>query len=85
LVRPPPLAVIVRLYVPAVVPVAALSVSALLPVPGEAMLAGENVPVTPAGRPLTESATAERNPFKADEEKVALPVLPTTTLTEVAL
>ena len=43
--------------------VAAASVSELLPLPGAAMLARENVAVTPVGRPLTDNATAELNPF----------------------
>jgi len=41
----------------------AVSVILLLPVPGEAMLVGENAAVTPFGNPLTETATAELNPF----------------------
>ena len=43
--------------------VAAARVKVLEPLPGEAMLVGAKVPVTPDGRPLTDSATDEENPL----------------------
>ena len=49
---------------------AAARVSVLLPVPGGATLLGANVPVTPAGNPLTESDTAAENPFRTDVDTV---------------
>jgi hypothetical protein len=39
-----------------------LRVNVLLPMPGEAMLAGTKVAVTPLGRPLADSATADWKP-----------------------
>jgi hypothetical protein len=59
------LAIMVKLYVPAAVPEAAASVSLLLPLPGDAMLAGAKLAVTPFGSPLIESVTADLNPFCA--------------------
>ena len=53
----------VRAMVPAVLVEAAASVKVLVPAPGEAMLAGAKVAVTPDGRPLTENATAELKPL----------------------
>jgi hypothetical protein len=41
----------------------ATSDKVLLPAPGEAMLTGENVAVTPAGSPLMDRATAALNAF----------------------
>ena len=63
MVTPPPLAVTVRLKAPADVPEAAFRVSVLLPFPGEAMLAGIKLAVTSGGKPLTDSAIADLNPF----------------------
>lgn len=37
----------------------------LVPLPGEGMLVGENVPVIPAGNPLIVSAIADLNPDAA--------------------
>jgi hypothetical protein len=45
---------------------AAVSVSVALPTVDVVMDAGEKLAVTPAGRPLTESATVPSNPFDAD-------------------
>jgi hypothetical protein len=50
------------LYVPGTVWAAALSVNVLAPDPGAAMLAGAKLDVSPTGKPLVESATAELNP-----------------------
>lgn len=44
---------------------AAERVRVLLPVPGEAMALGAKVAVTPFGNALSESATADLNPFSA--------------------
>jgi len=69
---PPPLAVIVAVaVVPETAVDAAFSVNVLLPVPGDAMLAGANVAVTPFGRPLITSVTAAENPFTPDVETVS--------------
>ncbi len=45
----------------------------------------ENAPVTPAGKPETESATFELNPFDGDVDRVSCAVPPEIALTEVAL
>ena len=47
-----------------------VSVSLLVPLPGAAMLVGENVAVMPFGNPLMENAIAELNPFTALVVKV---------------
>jgi len=52
-------ALTVTLAVPEVAPEAAVNVSVLLPLPGDAMPAGEKLAETPFGNPLTDSATAE--------------------------
>lgn len=57
-VAPPPVAVTVTAAAPAVAPVVAVRVKVLLPLPGDAILVGENAAVTPFGNPLTDSATA---------------------------
>ena len=75
----------VKLEFPAAVPEATVRVSVLLPVPGEAILAGEKLAVTPCGKPVTANATTDLNPLSADEEKVAFPELPETMLTEFTL
>src|SRR5664279_699493 len=54
LVTPPPVAVTVSVKVPAGTVEPATSDKVLLPAPGEAMLTGENVAVTPAGSPLMD-------------------------------
>ena len=60
---PPPVAVTVSVNVPAVAIDAAARVKVLFPAPGEAMVEGAKVAVTPAGSPLIERAMAEFNPF----------------------
>jgi hypothetical protein len=57
-VAPPPVAVTVTVADPTVAAVVAVSVKVLLPLPGDAMLAGENAAVTPLGNPVTDNATA---------------------------
>ena len=70
MVTPPPAAVTVMVEVPAAAVEAATSVKVLLPAPGEAMLVGAKVAVTPAGTPVTDRATAELNPFTRAVVKV---------------
>jgi hypothetical protein len=77
-VRPPPVAVTVRVAVPAIAAVPAAMVNTLEPDPGAAKPPDASVAVTPAGAPLTESVTALLNPpatttFAAD---AALPPCP---------
>jgi len=63
LVMPPPTAEMVRVELPVEADEAAARVKVLEPLPGEAMLVGANVPVTPDGRPLTDNVTAELKPL----------------------
>jgi hypothetical protein len=65
LVTPPPEALTVSENTPATRPAAAVSVSVLPPVPGDAMLLGTNLAVTPLGRPLAESVMTDLNSFTA--------------------
>jgi len=65
--------------------VVSVSVSVLEPLPGAAMLVGEKPAVTPFGRPLTDSATAESNPLTAAEVIVILADVPTATVALDAL
>ena len=62
MVTPPPAAVMVRVEVPAVAVEAAEIVNVLLPLPGEAMVAGEKLAVTPVGSPVIVNETAELKP-----------------------
>ena len=62
-VTPPPDAVTVSAYTPATLLATALKVSMLLPVPGDAMLAGANFAATPVGKPPTDSVIADLNPL----------------------
>jgi hypothetical protein len=48
------------------VPAAAVSVTVLLPLPGDAIDAGENFAVTPFGKPVIESEIADLNPLTDD-------------------
>src|SRR5262249_40939784 len=72
---PPPVAAMERVALPAVAPDATVRVSVLFPLPGAARLAGANFAVTPEGKPLTDKATAELNPFcpATASEMVTLP------------
>jgi len=63
LVSPPPTAVMVSVELPVEAEEAAARVKVLEPLPGEAMVVGAKLPVTPDGSPLIDSATAELNPF----------------------
>ena len=64
-VMPPPAAVMVSVELPVEAADAAARVKVLEPLPGEAMLVGAKVPVTPDGSPLIDNATAELNPLDA--------------------
>ena len=57
------MAVTVIVQVPAAVPAATDSVKVLVPLPGDATLAGANLAVTPFGSVLTEKAMAALNQF----------------------
>lgn len=67
---PPPVAVIVRVEVPAAAFDPAVSVNVLVPAPGEAIVAGAKLAVTPVGSPLIAKATAALNPFTRAVVKV---------------
>ena len=82
---PPPVAVMVSVEVPAAAEEAADRVKVLLPLPGEAMLAGAKVAVRPAGSPLTDNVTAELNPVPAAVVIVSGVEAPGATLALVAL
>lgn len=82
---PPPVAEMVKLEEPVVVEDAAVRVSLLAPLPGEAMLVGAKTAVTPLGKPVTESATAELNPLSTAVERVTEDEPPTATVELEAL
>ena len=63
LVTPPPVAVMVGVELLEDALAAAVRVKVVLPLPGEAMLVGAKVAVTPDGSPLMDNATAELKPF----------------------
>lgn len=75
-VRLPPLPVIVMVYVPVLVVLAAVSVYFDLPEPGAAIDAGLKLPVNPVGRPDAESAIAELNPPETVVVTVTYPLEP---------
>ena len=75
----------VKVVVPAAVPDAAVSVNMLLPLPGEAMLVGAKLAVTPFGRPVTDNATADLNPVIAAMDSDTATEPPDATLALVAL
>ena len=64
-VTPPPVPVTVTVEAPSAVLEVAAKVMVLLPLPGEAMLVGENFAVTLCGNPVMERAMADLNPFCA--------------------
>jgi len=76
---PPPLALTVIVEVPAAAVLATVKVSVELPEPGAAMDVGLNAAVTPAGRPVAESDTAELKPPETVVEIVLVPELPAAT------
>jgi len=85
LVTPPPFAVIVSVKAPVAAVEAAASVKVLLPLPGEAMLAGAKPAVTPAGNPLTDKLIEALNPAVVAVVSLMEPDLPNVTLMLVAL
>ena len=85
MVMPPPTAEMVRVELPVEADEAAARVKVLEPLPGEAMLVGAKVPVTPDGRPLTDNATAELKPFEPAVVIVTGVDEPTATLGLLAL
>jgi hypothetical protein len=85
LVTPPPVAIMVRVELPAAADDAGDSVKVLLPFPGEAMLVGEKLADTPAGTPLMEKATTVLNPFTRAVVKVMEVEAPAVTLALLAL
>jgi hypothetical protein len=60
------------------------SVRTLLPLPGEAMEAGESVAVTPVGSPLALSVTAELNDALPAEARVMAGFVPAAIVTDDA-
>lgn len=82
-ISPPPEPVTVIVYVPAVVVEATARVAVDVPEPGAAMDVGLKLTVTPEGCPVAVSATAESNPPDTAVVIVEVPLLPTTTETEV--
>ena len=80
---PPPAAVTVSVDEPVSAVEAAFSVSVLLPLAGEAMLAGVKLAVTPFGSPLTVSVTAAANPLTVAVVAVMGIVPPRVTVTLV--
>jgi hypothetical protein len=70
LVSPPPVPLNVRVEMPLPALEDALIVKVLVPLPGEAMLAGVKLAVTPFGSPLIESEIADLNPPSAAADTV---------------
>lgn len=68
----PDVPVMVSVLVPTLVEPLAVNVSVLLPVVGF----GENVPVTPAGRPDTERLTVPVKPYSSFTYTYAVPEVP---------
>jgi len=85
LVTPPPVAVTVRVEAPAGAVEVADSVNVLLPLPGDAMLVGRKLAVTPLGTPLTDIEMADLNPALAAVVKVIGIEPPGATLAVVAV
>ena len=79
LVTPPPEAVIVSLVTLLRVPAVTFSAKVLVPLPGEAILVGAKVPVTPFGSPVTLSATGDLNPPETAVVKVMVVEFPAVT------
>jgi hypothetical protein len=69
----------------AAVPEAADKVRVVLQVPGDAMVAGEKVAVTPLGIPVTENVIAELNRYRARVDNTTCVDLPDTRLALVEL
>src|SRR5262249_25170009 len=73
---PPPVAVTVTFVVPVAAVLPAVKVRVEFPPPGAAIELGLKLEVTPAGRPETESETAELKPLLIAVETVLLPEPP---------
>lgn len=82
-VIPPPVPLTVMVYVPVAVVDATASVAVEVPEPGAAMGVGLKLTVTPVGWPVAVKAIAESNPPETAVVMVEVPLLPTTTETEV--
>jgi hypothetical protein len=78
-VTPPPVPVMVMLYVPAATVDATVNVAVEVPDPGAAIDDGLKPTVTPLGMPDAVSATAASNPFDTVEVIVNDPLLPAAT------
>jgi hypothetical protein len=85
LLTPVPAPFIVTVETPPTALDPAVSVMVLVPVPGDATLAGANVAVTPAGSPLADNAMAELNPLIVAVETVSVTGLPAATVALLAL
>lgn len=72
-VTEPPLAVTVRLDLPALALVPLVRVRVETPLPGDATDVGLKLAVTPVGNPDTENATADLNPPKAAVVNLTVP------------
>jgi hypothetical protein len=84
-VTPPPAAVRVKVEFPGEALAVDVRFKVLLPLPGEAMLVGEKVAVTPEGSPLIDKATTELNPFAPAVVKAIVVEAPGAMLALVAL
>lgn len=78
-----PLPVTVMLYVPVAVVEATAKVTVEVPEPGAAIDVGLKLTVTPVGAPVAVSAIAELKPPETAVVMLDVPLLPTTTETEV--
>jgi hypothetical protein len=67
------------------VPEVAVKVNVLAPVPGDAILGGAKLAVTPAGNPLADNATCDWNPFHTAVDSLIEAELPGATAALVAL
>jgi hypothetical protein len=84
LVTDVPVAVTVRLELPALALVPRVRVSVETPLPGEETVCGLKLAVTPAGNPDTDRAAAELNPPKAAVVNFTVPFALEVTVTLVA-
>jgi hypothetical protein len=80
-VCPAPVAFTVTIFEPNTAVAEAFNVNTLLPFPGDAMLVGEKLAVTPVGRPITESTIDDLKPFTAPVVRVSGTEVPGATVT----
>lgn len=73
---PPPVAVTVMVCEPVEAVLATVRVRVDVPEPGEAIEVGLKLAVTPVGKPVAESETAELNPPEPFVVTVVVPVRP---------